>query len=293
MKGKTMSKIGAIVRWSAWAASLSKRHRRLGSRTAGLSAVLAKPRAAGRSVHEHWTFSTRTLRPRINLAIQPLLRFDLRPVMQGMQGIPTSQVFHQHLSVPPPAGFELNPAAAATQILHWMTRHESAERRSFESRSLIERFRQVNSSSVHIVEPAPLRTTPLSLVLQRLREPERALTMQKNPLLPGTTARPEVAPSVAKYLADKVRRTEKLVVEPAARVLREEAPELRKSRALAESSRESAAPDSWRGMPSASFPASVPGMPMAPQVNVEALTETVMNQIDQRLHAWRERRGGF
>jgi hypothetical protein len=206
--------------------------------------------------------------------------------------ISTSRVFHQHLSVPPPAGFELNPAAAATQILHWMTRHESAERRSFESRSLIERFRQVNSSTVHIVEPAPRRTTPLSLVLQRLREPERALTTKKNPLLPSTAARPAVAPSVAKYLADKVRRAER-PVESAARVLREEAPELRKSRALAESSRESAAPDSWRGMPSASFPASIPGMPMAPQVNVEALTETVMNQIDQRLHAWRERRGGF
>jgi hypothetical protein len=34
-------------------------------------------------------------------------------------------------------------------------------------------------------------------------------------------------------------------------------------------------------------------MPAAPAVDVEALTETVMHQIDQRLHAWRERRGGF
>lgn len=224
-------------------------------------------------MRERWTFSTRTLRPRVHLAIQPLLRFDLRPVMPGIK---TSQVFHHHLSAPSPERFEPSPAAAATQILHGMTRHESAERRSLESRSLIERFRQVNSSTVRIVEPAPPRTTPLSLVLQRLREPG------------GSTERP----AIARYLADKVRRTEKLV-EPAARILREEASELRKSRALTETRSESTVPDSWRGMPSASFPTPVTGMPMAPAVNVEALTETVMHQIDQRLHAWRERRGGF
>lgn len=265
-----MSRIGA-VRWSAWAASLSKRRRRLTDRTAGLSAVLARPQAAGRTVRERWMFSTRTLRPRIHLAIQPLLRFDLRPMMPGLE---TSHV--------------LSPAAAATQVLHWITRHESTERRSFEARSLIERLRQSDSSTVRVLETRSERTTPLSLVLQRLREPERALTAQRDPLLPGTAARPEIA----RHLADKVRRTERLG-ESTVRVLREEASEPRKDRALAATHRESAVPDSWRDMPSSSFPTSVPGMPMAPAVDVEALTETVMHQIDQRLHAWRERRGGF
>lgn len=250
------------IRWSTWAASLSKRRRRLTARTAGLSAVLARPQAAGRTVRERWTFSARTLRPRIHLAIQPLLRFDLRPV-----AVTTSQVFHQH------------PSLSAPQILHWMTRHESAERRSIESHGLNERFRQTDVATVH---------TPLSLVLQRLREPERVLATQKETILPGAAAHPEVA----RHLADKVRRTEKLV-EPAARVLREEASEPKKDRALTATGRESVVPDSWRGMPSAAFPVSFPAMPMAPAVNVEALTETVMHQIDQRLHAWRERRGGF
>jgi hypothetical protein len=40
-------------------------------------------------------------------------------------------------------------------------------------------------------------------------------------------------------------------------------------------------------------PPSLPGSPPPPAINVEALADKVMHQIDRRLHAWRERHGGF
>jgi hypothetical protein len=278
-----MSRIGAIIRWSTWAASLSSRHRRLIARAAGLSAVLVKPRSAGRAVRELWTVSMRRLLPQIHLAIQPLLRFDLR------RSAAASPVLHQSFFTQTSSRFDLSPAAAAPQILHQMTRmthYAAAERRSSETQRIVERFRQTDSSTVHVFEPAPERAAPLSLVLQRLREPERVLAARRNrPVasVAGTTARP----AAALHLADKVRRAER-PVEPVARVLRQEALEPRSDRALSAAAHERI-PDSWRGMP-----AGVPiAAPAVPSLNVEALTETVMHQIDQRLHAWRERRGGF
>jgi hypothetical protein len=262
-----MSRIGAIERWRAWAGSLSNRHRRIAARTAGLASVLAKPRAASRTMQEHWALSTRTLLPRIHLSIQPLLRFDLRPTV------------------------------AASQVLRQIL-HES-ERRSSESNRTVERFRQTDSSTLRVLEAAPLRPipeapriAPLSLVLQRLREPERALAVQRER---RAHEGPESRPALARHLAGKVRREERLVDAPAVQVLREDAQSLRSDRAFAASAQErTAALDSWRAMSSASAATAPPGaMPAMSSPSVEVLTEKVMHQIDQRLHAWRERRGGF
>lgn len=284
-----MSKIGAIERWRAWAGSLANRHRRFAVRTAGLSTVLASTRAASRTVRESWLLSSRTLQPRIHLSIQPLLRFDLRPAAAATVA---PWDFHQ--------SFDLRPAAAAAQILREIF-HKTENRRSASHR-IVERFRQSGSSgssTIRILESSPPRLiseaprlAPLSLVLQRLREP----AVQAERRAPEDLAsRPALAKDIAGHLARKVRREERPADTPAIRVLREDAQASRSDRAFAAADRERiAAPDPWRAMSVSSAATAAPGaIPAIPTPSVEVLTERVMHQIDQRLHAWRERRGGF
>jgi hypothetical protein len=271
-----MSKIGAIERWRAWAGSLSNRHRRLGARTAGLTSVLAKPRTAGRTVREHWIHSTRTLQPRVHLSIQPLLHFDFRPTVAT---VASPRVFRQ--------------------VLH------ETERRSSESHRIVDRFRQAGSSTFRVLgtsPPGPIpetpRIAPLSLVLQRLREPERALAAQtERRAQKGPESRPATARHLARHLASKLRREERPADTQADRVLREDAQASRNDRDPAGAARSfptmapRTAPDLWRETPTATAAPTAAAMVASP--SVEVLTEKVMHQIDQRLHAWRERRGGF
>lgn len=289
-----MSKTGAIERWRAWAGSFSNRHRRLAARIAGLTSVLAKPRAASRIVRESWLLSSRTLQPHIHLSIQPLLRFDLRPA------VPAPQILHQTNSLGQTSErFDRRPAAEAPQSLREIL-HET-RRRSSESHTLAERFRQTDSSTTRVLETVKTRPiseapriAPLSLVLQRLRKPERALAVQREL---RAQEGPASRPALARYLADKVRREERPDDTPVARVLREDAPASRNDRDPADAARSfptmppRTAPDLWREAPAAT---AIPtAAAMISPAGVEALTEKVMHQIDQRLHAWRERRGGF
>jgi hypothetical protein len=239
LQARRRGKARESARWSAWAAALLDRHRRLGARTHGLATVLAKPRAAGRILRERWLLSSRTLLPRIHLSIQPLLRLSsLRQTGCA------------------------SPAPAQTFV----------------------------SVSTAFSRTAPA-AAPLALVLQRLREPGRAMATRTGRRAPeGAPARP----ALARHLASKVRREERAAHAATVRVVA-------RTNALTEQSgREPATPwgsepaappraaDPWRGTQ-----ASTPAPVQAPAVNVEALTERVMQQIDRRLHSWRERRGGF
>jgi hypothetical protein len=104
-------------------------------------------------------------------------------------------------------------------------------------------------------------------------------------------------PAIALHLTSKLRREERSIETPATRVLRDDAPASRNDRDPADAGRSfpmtapRSAPDLWRETPMASAVPTAAAMVSTP--SVEALTEKVMHQIDQRLHAWRERRGGF
>ena len=239
------------ARWRAWAAALLSRRRRVAARIAGHSAVLAKPRAAVRTLRERWLLSSQSLRPQINLSIQPMLRFDFRPAP------PTTRMF-----------------------FHGTDRHTDTITDRSTDRRFVERFHSL---------------APLALVMQRLREPERGLALPSVHRDPeGPAARPEIA----RQLAGRVRRMERPVPAPAVRtVARDGAPAARNvsesaapwdPEPPATASAVRAFPDRWHGTPAAG---AAPAPP--PAVNVEAVADRVMQQIDRRLHAWRERRGGF
>jgi len=129
----------------------------------------------------------------------------------------------------------------------------------------------------------------LQLVFQRLREPERALGATSA----ASTARREeglaARRAIARRLAEKSRRVEQVPAAPPARVVaRREAPTVSASLDPSAAPRGTwetrAAQARWNG------PAS--GPPVAPPaVNVAAIADRVMQQIDDRLHAWRERTG--
>ncbi len=278
-----------LNRWRVWAASLARRRRRLAGRFAGTAAVLARPRLAGsRTVREQ---RLRLVAPRafvsnLNLSIHPLLRFDVRPAAAVHR-----TVHAIHLAIQP--------------LLRSELRHETARSKT-DSLETIERFRQSSSSTTTVLEAAPPRPVsepprlaPLSLVLQRLRD----LHWERRLPAGFRAARDGGAPSqesIARRLAGKVRHEEKPIGAPAVRVLRQDAAAARSDRnstvdSISPSQRgpaaaQRSAPDSWHETrASAMLPAAAALSP----AGVAALTEKVMQQIDRRLHVWRERRGGF
>ena len=264
-------RIRARSRWRDWAAALLSRRRRLASRRAGLGSILAKPRTAGRTLRELRLLSSRNLGlQKINLAIQPLLRFELRP---------------------------------ASPLLARST-HRIVERiveRRWASATVVERLRSLETAGGTAILPAAAKA-PLALVLQRLREPGRGLATvpaPRNPEAPEARPAParQQAARLAALLAEKSRRQERLAPAAPVRVVAKPAAAAERdgsfpaapwgpepfTPALAH-----AAADPWRAAP---HTITVPSPP--PPVDVEAVADRVMQQIDRRLHAWRERRGGF
>jgi hypothetical protein len=132
-----------------------------------------------------------------------------------------------------------------------------------------------------------------SFVLQRLREPGSNLTLRLD-------RREETAlamhAALTRLHTGKLRREDTKSLAPPSRVL------ARETVSAAQSRRESS-PAPWDSAPPAAVRAVADRWPEPssrtavasppPAVNVEALADKVMHQIDRRLHAWRERHGGF
>lgn len=256
---------GAASRWTAWARALAGRHGRRGERVDGLALELARPRALAKTVRQRWIVSSRLVEPRISLAIHPVLRASfwrggvVEKVLESTRTTRTERTYTDE--------------------------HFRATERLRESREHgIERLREVER--VLSARPA------LQTVFARLREPGR--------LLDGRLVREErlaEAPALARSLAARVRREEKpLPGGTPARVLRESSvssPEERRAPSSARGAEPGETPP--RPLPGWGSPAA-PGafaVPTAPPINVEALTDQVMRQIDRRVGAWRERTGGF
>jgi hypothetical protein len=250
-----------IPRWTAWARALAGRHGRRHERLDQLSLQLARPRALARSVQQRWFFSSRVVQPRISLAIQPVLRAAFWRGQERVERTATT------------------------------ARTTRTERTHQERVREVERFAATERVFAD-------RSTALLKVFERLREPERVLGGQ-----PARVERVSEAPALARSLAARVRREEKpLPGGTPARVLR---PAETAAAERAEERRTPAPPSQtapWQAEarradpPGWGSPAAVPGsfpVPAVPPINVEALTDQVMRQIDRRVGAWRERTGGF
>ncbi|HYH46129.1 MAG TPA: hypothetical protein VEG34_10615 [Thermoanaerobaculia bacterium] len=142
---------------------------------------------------------------------------------------------------------------------------------------------------------------------ERFRETERVREMERlREVEPGRTLgnrhdraeRASKAPALARSLAARVRREETLLHGgTATRVLRESAASAKREERTTEPAATPRGADPRRPeIPGWGSPAAAPGRfaaPAAPPINVEALTDQVMRQIDRRVGAWRERTGGF
>lgn len=133
----------------------------------------------------------------------------------------------------------------------------------------------------------------LQMVFARLREPGRMLGNRRDGV-----ERAAEAPALARSLAARGRREETpLPGGPASRVLRESETSARREERKTEPASASRGADPRRPeIAGWGSPGAVSGgfaAPVAPPINVEALTDQVMRQIDRRVGAWRERTGGF
>ena len=245
---------------------------RRAARPGGPARVLARPLSA---VRERWLLASRTLLPQIRLAIHPLLRATrwqrgtVRETYRERMEVRHERTTLERLL----AGGRLAPSALAPAAMVLAAQGEAASTAA-----------PPPGLATLARAAAPAALPPLQLVLQRLREPERAL---------GTTpaARREhvttVRPQLAQRLAEKARRVEPAHVPAAPRQLARRA-----SPAASESGDPSAAlrgtraaPRRWSD-PVSAFPAAP-----APAISVETVADRVMQQIDHRLLAWRERTG--
>jgi hypothetical protein len=254
---RTASKAGrkaaAASRWRNWARDLAGRHGRRPAQLGGPERVLARPPLAGVS---------RLVRERWVLAsrtLQPQIHLAILPVLRPRSGPGLRSV----LAAAPPRETLFAPVRTVLG---------RAPEPSDEVRG--------TSSRVSRIVAAPLQ-----LVFQRLREPGEV------PMVSGTRtgALPDL-PETARRLVRKARREELPLPGQPTRVLAAaQAPAERPG------GERSAAPwDSGPAPRTASWPGAVPAFPVpSTPVDVGALTDQVMRQIDHRLHAWRERTGSF
>jgi hypothetical protein len=256
-------------RWSAWAGALGRRHRRRDERVEGLAFELARPRALARAVQHRWIVSSRLVQPRIHLAIQPVLRGAFWE--------------RESLSLREVERTERTEKTAGAERTFKTERIVKTARTQGEPG---ERFREIERT--FSARPSP--RAALQRIFERLREPGRALGRP--------VERAAEAPALARSLAARGRREERpLPGGPPARVLRE---------SPASAPGERRAPSSARGAdPREPWATQAPGwgnlgvemkgfaMPAPAPIDVAALTDQVMRQIDRRVGAWRERTGGF
>lgn len=181
-----------IPRWTAWARSLAGRHGRRHERLDRLSLQLVRPRTLARAVQQRWFFSSRTVQPRIALAIQPVLRASFWRTPERVERITRT--------------------ATTSSTIETRTTHREQVRE-------VERYRQTERVFTE-QRPALLK------VFERLRE-SRGLTGG----LVGRQERAAEATALARTLAARARREEKaLPGEPPARVLRPTEPVGREER---------------------------------------------------------------
>jgi hypothetical protein len=169
---------------------------------------------------------------------------------------------------------------------------ERVERTARTERTERTRTNERFHDSERVLPARPALQPALRTVFERLREPGRVLGGQ-----PGQVERAAEAPALARSLAARVRREETpLPGGTANRVLRESATSARREERQTEPASTPRGADPRRPeIPGWGSPAAAPGgfaIP-APPINVEALTDQVMRQIDRRVGAWRERTGGF
>jgi hypothetical protein len=247
----------ARPRWLVRARALRDRYRHRRSAAGFVERVLLRRSARLHRVTERWMLAARATHPQIALTVRPLLR--LRFAWTGSTSLvgPVAA---------PRAGAGVvtpgRPAASADVIREsWLT-----------DRTLV----------LRAFAAGPSRPAPGARVFERARSPRLVLAAPKPP-------RSLELGGLASARAQKLRRREERGSGPvpARVVLRESAPSRAEAVQPPPVAFARAEPPPRQAFPPAAA-ADVAGLP-APQL--QALTERVVQQIDRRLSAWRERSG--
>jgi hypothetical protein len=250
--------------------AILSRYLRRFARAAGPERVFVRPLSA---VRERWWLASRTFFPKIHLAIQPLLQ-------------PRLWWTHTPLAI----------SASRTDVRD--KREAMSQATGDRWRSTLV-FARVPEAVAQVRErasadtAAPALATPLALVYLRLRDPAQAFGATVSSRQQTFTERPVLA----RRFAERSRRVERRRADAPARVI------ARPVADAPEHARHHDAPAPIVGTESA-----LPWMthvasgtrngsrhsataPPQPQVNIAAIADRVMQQIDDRLHAWHERTG--
>jgi hypothetical protein len=249
----------ASLRWLAEARAVRARHRHRAARTGVVERVLRRPRAGIHRVTERWLLAARSVHPHVALSLQAVLR--LRFAWGGG---------HTVLRTSGPDRRVGARDTAAGEIRAPMT---IAER---------EWERERDPAQMGVAPPPRHRQTePCRRVYQRARAPRDLLTTSH-------TVRPAPARPVSARLERLRRREERGPWTAAAHIALREGPPapVAAARRPAVATVRTEAPARWAAAaPPAVDVAALP----APQI--QALTDRVVQQIDRRLSAWRERNG--
>jgi hypothetical protein len=248
------------------------RYLRRFARAGGPEPVFVRPLSA---VRERWWLASRTFFPKIHLAIQPLLR-------------PRLWWTHTALAISAPRTDVRDTREAMSQAAgdRWPS-------------TLV--FARVPEAVAQLRERASAETAaralppPLALVYQRLRDPEQAFGATVSSRQQRFTERPVLA----RRFAERSRRVERAHADAPARVIARpvaDAPERQHARHQDTSApivgTESAPP--WMTHVASGTRNGSRHIATAspqPPVNIAAIADRVMQQIDDRLHAWHERTG--
>jgi len=247
-----------------WAHAILERYLRRFARAAGGDRVFARPLTM---VRDRWFVTARHLFPSIHLAIRPLLRPRLWQV-------------HTTLAT--------SSARTAPRLAESAPGERAPSARAFTRTDRVLARVPLNG------EPLPrearrARRSPLAAVFQRLRDPEHAIG-----LTPARARALIERPDLVHTFTDRSRRLEHSSSEAPVRVVARRADAVDGPSRHGRSAADSHDARSWAA---AGGDAPVNGsrrrqtVPPEPPVNIAALADRVMQQIDDRLHAWHERTG--
>jgi hypothetical protein len=259
------------MRLRAWVRAILARYLRRFARAAGPERVFVRPLSV---VRERWWLAARTCFPTIHLAIKPLLR-------------PRLWWTHPTLALSAPRADVRGERDTTSQATEDRSRSTLVFTRV---PAVVAQLRERASADTEARALLP----PLALVFQRLRDPEHAIGA-------AVSARQQASerPVLAHRFAERSRRVERSPAGAPTRVIARpvaDAPERQHARR-----HDTPAPidGTESALPWVTRAASVPPngsrhsatAPPQPPVNIAAIADRVMQQIDDRLHAWHERTG--
>jgi hypothetical protein len=254
------SRVGG-ARWDRWAQHLIGRHTRMLAQLGMLALTLVGRGALVCLINERWNLLSQRLYPKIRLAIQLTQR---QAVSQG--SIPL-EVLWQRLYPQIRSAVQLTQRQASSQISIRLAVHDRSPSSSTPEREIV------------------VRSTPLHFVFQRLRQVNEFTQVRRQNELTHQNAR-----SFVQRMTRQTQRVENWVAGKLALIARQ-TPGFAAPQSVAAMENRKGTVPGVHVTRAKRTGTSIHNIPASQPLNIEALTDQVVQQIDRRMTAWRERMG--